>query len=390
MLLNTEQTYEGFALQTDSIKMLNANGHTSYIFPVKLSSPRAVTFQNLTIDQSPGGTKIFVNTYTPTQQWIADWRAGKAGKFEGEISVSYLNGDSNPSSLKGSNNNMAANGKIAYTNVPNKIMLEQEACSTTTYYFALPYNCGSGQHGPGDPGCYLTGDDRAGIAYISFDITTCTPTGGGGGGTSPTPPGDYDPCGSGGNLPTVSYNGATGAKLMVHENPDCNTQPPVLPEEDLNPLEPLQAYNKLCASSFNFHTVVAPGDGSRGWKEASISGLTINVMSTSYFENIWNVLTTGSGSTVGTFNLTVGVPGDLPSANVSKEAGFAVNKAMIDIYRSYGADGVKSLINTGQIGNKIAALAQIQLGSIIPGARVSGALSNRVTATSPVVGVGCQ
>ena len=134
MLLNTEQTYEGFAIETDSIKMLTANGHTSYIFPVKLSSPRAVTFQNLTIDQSTEGTKIFVNTYTPTQQWIADWRAGKAGKFDGEISVSYLNGESNPSSLKGSSNNMAANGKIAYANVPNKIMLEQEACSTTTSY----------------------------------------------------------------------------------------------------------------------------------------------------------------------------------------------------------------------------------------------------------------
>lgn len=68
MSVNTDETYEGFAIQTDSINVLEANGHTSYIFPVKLSSPRAVTFQNLTIDESAAGTLVFVNTYTPSKK----------------------------------------------------------------------------------------------------------------------------------------------------------------------------------------------------------------------------------------------------------------------------------------------------------------------------------
>ncbi|MES2445826.1 MAG: hypothetical protein V4546_01515 [Bacteroidota bacterium] len=155
---------------------------------------------------------------------------------------------------------------------------------------------------------------------------------------------------------------------------------------DDEPLDPLQAFNKLCSSSFFFSQVVASGSGSRGWKEASVKDLTINVMASNYFEHIWNTI---SGGTVGKFSLTVGVPGDLPSANVSKEAGIAVNKAMVDIYRSHGSNGVKNLINTGQIGTAIAALAQIQLNAIIPGSRVTNGLSGRVTPHEPVIGVNC-
>lgn len=148
--------------------------------------------------------------------------------------MSYLNNGQTP--LNNNNTAVSAKGKIATTNIPSKVALvDANGCSTTTYYFDLAYNCGSGMHGPGDAGCALTGDDRAGVAHISFDITTCTETGGGGGGTSPNPPNDYDPCGGGGGTPTVSYNGAKGGKLMVHENPDCNPQPPVVIPDDPQP-----------------------------------------------------------------------------------------------------------------------------------------------------------
>ena len=55
MSLNLPEAFNGFAIETDSIKMIVANGHTSYVFPVKLNSPSAVTFQNLTIDEGQMG-----------------------------------------------------------------------------------------------------------------------------------------------------------------------------------------------------------------------------------------------------------------------------------------------------------------------------------------------
>jgi hypothetical protein len=232
MSVNIPETYNGFMLQTDSIKVIKANGHTSYIFPVKLSNPRALTFQNLTIDESASGTTSFINTYTPTKKWVEDWKAGKAGKFDGSIGVTYLSG-----SPAQPNNHATTSsyGKISSANFPNALgVAEAETCNTTTYYFDLPYNCASGVHEPGQAGCVLVGDERAGIAHISFDVTVCTGTGGSGG-TTPIPPPDYDPCKDlpPPPLPTVSntFNGATGLRLMVREDPPC---PP--DNEDLPPL----------------------------------------------------------------------------------------------------------------------------------------------------------
>ncbi|SFG54900.1 hypothetical protein, partial [Pedobacter insulae] len=56
MSIHTDQTYLGFSIATDSIKVIKANGHTMYVFPVELPSKRAVAFQNLTIDEGPDGT----------------------------------------------------------------------------------------------------------------------------------------------------------------------------------------------------------------------------------------------------------------------------------------------------------------------------------------------
>ena len=234
MSINIPETYNGFAVQTDSIKVLNTNGHTSYIFPVKLSSPNAITFQNLTIDESTKGTVVFVNTYKPTQKWIDDWKKGKEGKFDGDISVTYLSGNND---IASSSNKFSSNGKIASTN-NNLSVIDANGCNVTTYYFELPYNCGSGQHGPYDSGCHLTGDDAAGIALINFEVTVCGPTntvGGGGGSTTPNPPGDYNPCGGGSPTVTIiAANGARGDKLMVAENNPCDE---TLPE--LEPIDPI-------------------------------------------------------------------------------------------------------------------------------------------------------
>lgn len=72
----------------------------------------------------------------------------------------------------------------------------QEQCFTTTFYYEVPYKCGSGNHWPGDPNCTLSGGGAAGVTTITSEATFCYPMGGGGGGSETTPslPGDYDPC----------------------------------------------------------------------------------------------------------------------------------------------------------------------------------------------------
>ena len=143
MAINTAETYLGFKIITDSIKVIKAKGHTMYIFPVVLPSKRAISFQNLTIDESATGTVAFVNTYTPTKKWIEAWKKGRPGKFDGEISVKYLKLNNGSKSL-----------------IQKTITLAQ-ICTTTTYYFEMPYLCASGNHYPGET-CTLLGDERAG------------------------------------------------------------------------------------------------------------------------------------------------------------------------------------------------------------------------------------
>lgn len=86
---------------------------------------------------------------------------------------------------------------------------------------------------------------------LSSEITTCqNGPGGGGGGTTPVPPGEYDPCGQGPPPPTTNglaglggkiMSGARGQQLMVHENPECYSEP----QNDIK--HELDAYP--CASS---------------------------------------------------------------------------------------------------------------------------------------------
>lgn len=170
--------------------------------------------------------------------------------------------------------------------------------------------------------------------------------------------------------------------------------PPVIVTE-YTPVDPNLAVlpqNKLCASSFVFSTVVAPdaSQNSRGWKEAAVKDLTINVLPESYLENIWDLVTSGSIFVRGTFNLTVGVPGDLPNAIIAKETALAANVTMVQIEKSYGTKGLEALIRTGTLGIAVAKLMQIQLGAAIPGARVSNALTGTTTPRTPVTGTNCQ
>jgi len=143
---------------------------------------------------------------------------------------------------------------------------------------------------------------------------------------------------------------------------------------------------------FLFSTVVIPdpSHNSRGWKETAVKDLTINVLPESYLENIWDLITTASIYATGSFDLTVGVPGDLPNAIVAKEAALAANTTMIGLERSYGTKGLTILIKSGTLGKSVAKLMQIQLGAVIPGARVSARLTGKTPPHTSVTGTNCQ
>lgn len=233
MSINTAETYLGFKISTDSIKVIKHKGHTMYVFPVVLPSKRAISFQNLTIDESDSGTVAFVNTYTPSKKWIAEWKKDHPGKFDGEISVTYLdlgNGTAQSSthtSVKATRNETSSAQNSAIVN-------NAPVCTTTTYYYQVPYPCASGNHYPGQD-CYLEGVDRAGYNYFEYDITTYEDENPGGGGTTPTPPGDYDPCPEDPTPPGVSNKKSSGNKIMIIPPSPCDEEEP--PSDIINNLK---------------------------------------------------------------------------------------------------------------------------------------------------------
>ena len=226
MGIELAETYKGFTLITDSIKMIKNGEIISYIFPVKLSSPHAVSFKNLTIVESTGGTSAFVTTYTPTIAWIKDWREGHSGKFDGSIVVTPLDlGNGGNSVIP--NVSSTVKNKILSSLSPNtKISLAAPGCTEYTFVYQEPYKCGSGNHWPGDLNCTLTGAGAAGYANITSTMTICTGDGSGGGGgtTTPSPDPEYDPCPK--TPPSIEFRGLRGERLAVAEGtPICDLQP---------------------------------------------------------------------------------------------------------------------------------------------------------------------
>ncbi|RYG20364.1 MAG: hypothetical protein EOO07_05010 [Chitinophagaceae bacterium] len=231
MSITTAETYLGFKIITDSIKVIKDKGHTMYVFPVVLPSKRAVSFQNLTIDESLAGTVAFVNTYTPTKKWISDWKDGHPGKFEGDVKVNYLK----------LNNGNATSG-VSSTNKNNNppTLAVAQLCTNTTYYFEIPYFCASGQHYPWDEGCTLMGDEAAGYALFEYIGTNCIDVPEPGtGGTTPNPPPGYNPCPKTPEEPPVQYSKKQlGNKIMQLPPSECDSPEVELPEIINNVKEP--------------------------------------------------------------------------------------------------------------------------------------------------------
>jgi hypothetical protein len=236
MSVDAPEVYEGFLINKDSVKVISAEGHTSYIFQVPLSSPYARSFQNLTIDITKERVIAFVNTYTPTRQWVQQWQAGHPGKFDGEIVMTPVNlGESKILGTLISEQSLSSSvnkGQTTSSLNSRPAVAVAQVCESTSYYYEVAYTCGSGLHLPGEA-CSLTDGGRAGYASFASVITTCTVVGGGGdsgggggGNTTPNVPPGYNPCPT--PPPIYSRVGRSSEKFAVREGTTpCD---PVAPE----------------------------------------------------------------------------------------------------------------------------------------------------------------
>jgi len=185
----TDDRDNDLEITSDSVTKISNSNYTSFVFTLKLKSPRAQVFQNLTISKSNNGdVRAFLTTYKPDAKWLRAFRMGKRNPFSGTFKNSKLTGKWKKLNINGKGNQI------------KELSLDCVDIIEYTYY---PYKCASGQHSPGEGGCQLLGDERAGYVVLTTTQTDCTWTytpaepGTGGGGnppTTPTTPEPYDPC----------------------------------------------------------------------------------------------------------------------------------------------------------------------------------------------------
>jgi len=145
--------------------------------------------------------------------------------------------------------------------------------------------------------------------------------------------------------------------------------------------------NKLCPQTFQFSTVVAPGEGSPGWKQAAVQGIVVSTMSDSYFEAIWTTTTTGSPIISSTFNLEIGLPADIPNIHLSTGTTLACNLAMQKLLKKYKYTALKRQIQLGSFPFIFKQQVYLELLEAFPDrhVRVSTQLSGMVAPTTPVI-----
>ncbi|WAC39034.1 hypothetical protein [Pedobacter sp. SL55] len=185
-----------FELETSKLMEVKLNGHVSYVFPIKSSSKYARDFSNLTIDIKGGEVKTFINTYTPTSQWINNWKDKKlTGPFDGVVSYQEI-----PNNFAG------------YKQKSGTMTMSSIECISWNETYATPYPCDiDDRHMPWDH-CEWAGQSGGPGWHVSYTTKTVCYTGGGGGGgsgepggngggggetpiTNPYPPSTYQPCG---------------------------------------------------------------------------------------------------------------------------------------------------------------------------------------------------
>lgn len=248
-------------LDLSSIKKLNAKGKTSYVFSIKSSFARAVSFSNLTVEQNVNkdSIKAFMTVYTPSINWIKAFHNDIKLPFEGKITFKKI-------ALSEVTNYQQGVGSILATNSTSAFI---QVCNSYTVYelVELPRNGTTVDDihylSQGESACPSWGTPQgARLEIQTRQVTECStiadpnydpsnPSSGGGtgdptnpdtygGSTTPTPPSDYNPCDNGGEQSTI--NSINGVQVLVAGDSPCESNPiPNLNRDTINNLNNLQA-----------------------------------------------------------------------------------------------------------------------------------------------------
>lgn len=149
-LLSIENNSPNTAIYTDSVQRFISDKGTSYVFKMSLSSPRAVSFQNLTIFvNKEGKTSAFIATYTPTQEWIAARKQNQRIPFKGDISFRQisLTGEIHPSLTTAASSSSGKKTMAGGTRVS-----DYEVCVTYDVVEFGSIDCSSGEHNMSNAG----------------------------------------------------------------------------------------------------------------------------------------------------------------------------------------------------------------------------------------------
>lgn len=214
-LLSIENSSTSQSIYTDSVQRFITADGTSYVFKMSLTSPRAISFQNLTIFvNKQGTTSAFITTYTPMQEWITARKQNQRTPFKGDISFQQisLTGEIS-SSLPTASSSTSGKKTMAGGNKAADFL----ACITYDVVEYGPIDCSSGQHNMSNAGqcSYQLNPDQGTpprYGYYSRTQTDCetisTGGSGGGSGTGGDPPGSGG--NSGGNTGGGTGNGGSG------------------------------------------------------------------------------------------------------------------------------------------------------------------------------------
>ena len=215
-----------FILNADSVKLVSKGDTSSYVFSIKPNSPRAVYFQNLTVQVVKDSIKAFLTTYIPSKDWIIKWRQNPHLKWEGTTKFERV--DLNKNDLS---NIKSSDIKISSQNIKVNDV-------TVCHSYIITYEYPNPAYNPDAPRAagvmsleeikYLTG---------SIDVTECetfsTGAGNGGGGSGGGGSGAGDGSGGGG------YSGGGGTTSGGSSGGNTTPYPP----DDFNPCDIDQTNN---------------------------------------------------------------------------------------------------------------------------------------------------
>ncbi len=217
------------------------------MFSIKPITPRAVSFSNLTVElnENKDSLKAFMTIYTPSIKWVKVFHDDVKLPFEGKISFKKILLDEVINYNRGI-------GSIMITNSTSPSI---QVCNSYTVYELVELPCNgltaNDTHylSQGESACPSWGTPQGArleiqtrqvtecstIAAPSYDGGTSNPGGSGessagsGGSTTPTIPGDYNPCDSGGGETTI--NSVNGMQVLVADPSECDPNNPSNPSQ---------------------------------------------------------------------------------------------------------------------------------------------------------------